>query len=246
MTDRLPLIGISVASGQISTANGSALRVRSTYPHSVELAGGAPVMIPLKIDRPALRAIYDRLDGVMISGGGDVDPARYGAETSVFTVDVDPDRDEIEAQLIAWAVEDDKPLLGICRGHQMLNVALGGTLIQDVREEMPGSLRHDGPTDDWFLRLVHDVEVAPGSKLHQALGINGDRLKVNSMHHQSVGQAAPSLCVVARAGDGIIEGLEHPDRRFLVGVQWHPEALSDRELAQRRLFEAFVRAAGSQ
>lgn len=243
MSGSLPLIGISVGSGQLSETNGAALRVRSTYPSSVELAGGAPVMIPLRIDERALRSIYERLDGLLISGGGDIEPARYGAATSVFTTEVDPDRDQIETRLIQWTIEDDKPLLGICRGHQVLNVALGGTLIQDVREEVPGSLRHDGPSDDWFIRFAHDVQVARGSKLYEALGLSDEHLPVNSMHHQSVGEIAPSLCVVARAQDGIVEGLEHPERRFAVSVQWHPEALAEREIPQRRLFEAFVRAA---
>jgi len=243
VTGRLPLVGISVGSGKLSEANGAALRVRSTYPHAVEIAGGAPVMIPLKIDRRVLRSIYERLDGVLISGGGDVEPARYGAEPSAFTVEVDPDRDEIETLLIRWAVEDDKPLLGICRGHQVLNTALGGTLIQDVQEQVPGSLRHDYDTDDWFLRFAHDVQVARGSKLYLALGLSDERLPVNSLHHQSVGEVAPALCVVARAQDGVIEGLEHPERRFTLSVQWHPEALAEREIPQRQLFEAFVRAA---
>jgi putative glutamine amidotransferase len=243
VTDRLPLIGISVGSGMLSESNGAALRIRSTYPRAVELAGGAPIMIPLKIDPLTLRAIYDRLDGVIISGGGDVDPGRYGATRSSLTVNVDPDRDEIEATLVGWAVEDDKPLLGICRGHQVLNVALGGTLFQDVQEEVPGSLRHDGPSDEWFVRLSHEAQVAPGSKLHQALGLNGEHLRVNSMHHQSVREAAASLCIVAQAEDGIVEGLEHPQRRFVIGVQWHPEALAEREPVQGHLFEAFVRAA---
>lgn len=245
MTNPLPLIGISVGAGPLKEPNGAQLRVRSTYPQAVMLAGGAPVMIPLKIDRGVLRSIYDRLDGVIVTGGGDMAPSSYGAEPSVFTVEVDPDRDEIETQLVRWAVEDDKPLLGICRGHQVLNVAMGGTLIQDVREEVPGSLRHDGPNDDWFLRFPHEVQVERGSKLFKAMGLTSERLPVNSMHHQAVGQVAPGLCAVAHADDGIIEGLEHPDRRFIVSVQWHPEALAGREPPQRHLFEALVRAAGN-
>jgi putative glutamine amidotransferase len=243
VSSALPLIGISVGAGILSETNGAQLRVRSTYPISVDLAGGAPVMIPLRIETDALRAIYERLDGVIISGGGDMAPSTYGADQSVFTDEIDTNRDQIELQLIRWALEDDKPLLGICRGHQVLNVALGGTLIQDIREEIQGSLRHDSPTDDWFTRFAHDIQVARGSKLYESLGLTEERLPVNSLHHQAIGEVAPSLCVVARATDGVIEGLEHPERRYVVSVQWHPEALTTREIPQRNLFEAFVKAA---
>jgi putative glutamine amidotransferase len=243
MTDTLPLIGITVGAGKLDESNGAGLRVRSTYPHAVEIAGGAPVLIPLKIDRRALRSVYDRLDGVILSGGGDIGPGRYKAKTSPYSVEIDPDRDEIETQIITWAVEDDKPVLGICRGHQALNVALGGTLIQDIWFEVPGSLRHESPSDEWFTRMAHEVRVEPGSRLYQALGLTGQRLAVNSLHHQAVGQIAPDLCIVAQADDGVVEGLEHPDRRFVVSVQWHPEALAERDATQRRLFEAFIQAA---
>jgi putative glutamine amidotransferase len=244
VSEHLPLIGITVGSGRLSETNGAGLRVRSTYPTSVELAGGAPIMIPLRIDDRALRAIYERLDGVIVSGGGDIEPASYGAVASPLSVEIDPDRDHIEFQLARWAIEDDKPLLGICRGNQLLNVALGGTLIQDIGTEVPTTIRHDGPDDAWFIRHAHDVQVARGSRLYDALGLSDELLPVNSMHHQAVKDIAAPLCVVARAPDGVVEGLEHPGRRFAVAVQWHPEALSGRETAQRRLFEAFVSAAG--
>lgn len=246
MTKTLPLIGISVGSGKLTDTNGASLRVRSTYPVSVELAGGAPVMIPLRVDLDVLRSIYDRLDGVLITGGGDIDPVRYGAQTSVFTTEVDANRDEIELQLTRWAIEDDKPLFGICRGQQVFNVALGGTLIQDIREEVPGSLRHDSPSDEWFTRMAHDVRVTRGSRLYDALGLSDEHLPVNSMHHQSAAEVAEPLRAVAVAPDGVIEGLEHPDRYFAVSVQWHPEALADHDTQQRLLFETFIKAASSR
>lgn len=238
-----PLIGITVGSGSSNDANGAALRVRSTYPRAVAAARGVPLLIPLDIDPGTLRAIYDRLDGVVITGGGDIDPARYGADASPYTAGVDPRRDELEIQLAQWAVDEDKPLLGICRGHQVLNVALGGTLIQDIRAEVPGSFRHDSPSDEWFIRLPHEVQVARGSLLHSALSLTGERLAVNTMHHQALGAVAPSLCVVARADDGIIEGIELPERRFIVGVQWHPEALFAEHKPHLHVFEALVTAA---
>jgi len=239
-----PLIGITVGTGSVHEANGTALRVRSTYPRAVAAARGVPLLIPLAIDIDTLRAIYERLDGIVLTGGGDVEPSRYGAETSPLTAGVDTMRDEIEIQLARWAIDEDKPLLGICRGHQVLNVASGGTLIQDLHEEMPGSFKHDSPSDEWFTRLPHEVKVARGSKLYAALGLDGeDRVAVNTMHHQAVGNPAPSLCVVASADDGVIEGIEHPERRFIVGVQWHPEALYSQHTPHRHLFEALMMAA---
>ncbi len=201
-------------------------------------------MIPFPLEMPTLRRIYERLDGIVLSGGGDVDPARYSAESvSPYTEGIDSGRDEAEIQLVRWAVEDDRPLLAICRGIQVLNVALGGTLIQDIREEVIHSLRHEAPTDKWFVIPTHMVTVAPDSRLGMALGLADHRLAVNSLHHQAVGTIAPGLQVVAHADDGIIEGLELPEKRFVIGVQWHPEALVDEHPPMHRLFEALVRAA---
>lgn len=243
MSGRHPLVGITVGSGKLPDSDAVTLGIRPTYTRAIAAAGGVPVLIPLQVDHETLRHLYDRLDAVLLTGGGDVEPARYGAETSVFTAGINPDRDEIEDQLVRWAVADDRPLLGICRGHQVMNVALGGTLIQDIREEVVGALRHDAPSDGWFIRCSHEVTVVPGSSLHRALGITGERLAVNSLHHQAIAQTAPELQVVAHADDGIIEGIVHPQRRFIVGVQWHPEALFDRHEPHLHLFEALVSAA---
>jgi putative glutamine amidotransferase len=190
-----------------------------------------------------LRSIFDRLDAVVISGGGDIDPQRYGAERSLYTAGIDTGRDAVEIQLAQWAVEENKPLLAICRGHQILNVALGGTLNQDIQDTLPGTLRHDAPSDDWFARTVHDVSVTSGSKLHAALGGEETKLVVNSLHHQALDRVADALTVVACAVDGIVEGVEIPDRRFAIGVQWHPEALVDEHPRMRQLFESLVSAA---
>lgn len=218
--------------------------MRPTYPHAVEVAGGAPVMIPHDVDRDALRRIYARLDGVVLSGGGDVDPTCYGAQTvSPYTMGVDLQRDEAELQLVRWALDDGKPLLAICRGIQVLNVALGGTLIQDIREERPGALRHEAASDAWFTRLSHDVLVDPASRLYTILGIDDRRLPVNSLHHQALDSLGEGLAVAAHAEDGIVEGVEVPGLPFAVGVQWHPEALVDQHPPMRRLFEALVGAA---
>jgi putative glutamine amidotransferase len=222
------------------------LLARTTYTHAVEVAGGAPVMIPLQLQGEALRRVYERLDGLVISGGGDVAPSRYGAtEVSPYTVNVDDNRDEIEMDLVRWALADDKPLLAICRGHQVLNVTLGGTLYQDIREEVQGALRHEAPSAAWFSRLKHEVEVETGSRLQAALGLDGSSLTVNSLHHQGIARVADDLTVSAWAADGIVEGLEIPKNRFTVGVQWHPEALVDDHPAMRHLFQSLVESAES-
>lgn len=239
-----PLIGISVGALHTSPSGALYLAVRPTYVRAVEMAGGAPILIPFQVGLTSLRRIYEQLDGLVFSGGGDVDPTRYGAATiSPHTAEVDPARDEVEIQLARWAVEDDKPLLAICRGVQVLNVALGGTLIQHIPAAVPHALPHEAHSDEAFQRLAHEVTVASDSKLYAALGLNGDRLSVNSLHHQALAEIGRGLRVVARAGDGIVEGVEAPDRRFIVGVQWHPEALVDTVPSMRHLFEALVSAA---
>jgi putative glutamine amidotransferase len=238
------LIGISVGSRRVpDDADAAYLAVLPTYPHAVSLAGGTPVLIPLQTAQHGLRRIFDRLDGIVISGGGDVSPACYGASASPYTARIDASRDEVEMQLARWAVDEDKPLLAICRGIQVLNVALGGTLIQDIRHEVPNALRHDHDAHKWFRQIVHDVTVEGGSRLHAALGARQNRYAVNSLHHQALAVIAGDLSPVARADDGIIEGVEMAGRRFVVGVQWHPEALVDDHPSMRSLFESFVRAA---
>lgn len=244
MTADAPLIGISVSALSSPALEALYLAVRPTYSHAVEIAGGAPVLIPLQVGQAGLRRIYERLDAIVLSGGGDIDPARYGAPTtSPHTSQVDPQRDEVEIQLARWAVEDDKPLLAICRGMQVLNVALGGTLIQHIPDEVAGALPHQTRSDEAFGHLAHEVTVTPDSKLYAALNLNGSHLSVNSLHHQAVAKIGRGLRIVARAGDGIVEGVEVPDRRFIIGVQWHPEALVNRHPPMRHLFEALVAAA---
>lgn len=241
--DSAPLIGISIGTLNHPTSGSTFLAVRPTYPHAVALAGGIPVMIPTNLDDSSLRAVFDRLDGLVLSGGGDVDPQHYGADCSPYTEKVKPECDETHLRLAKWAVEADKPLLAICRGLQVLNVALGGTLIQDIRDEVPGALRHDAQSDAWFPRLVHDVEIVPGTQLHAALGGHTTMIKVNSLHHQAAQRIGEGLEAVGCATDGIIEGLEHPARRFVVGVQWHPEALADQHAEMRQLFTSLLSAA---
>lgn len=218
--------------------------LRSTYTHAVTLAGGVPVVISSTLDQNTLRVLYDQLDGILLSGGGDVHPSQYGSkQISPFTDRIDNARDHVEIQLVRWAVEDDKPLLAICRGHQVLNVALGGTLIQDIREEVPRALRHDSPDERWFDHILHDVILESDTPLSAALKISGEIMPVNSLHHQALGRIAPGLEVAARAPDDIIEGVTMPERRFIIGVQWHPEALVDDRQPMLNLFKSFIESA---
>lgn len=204
--------------------------------------GAVPVMIPLfDRDEATLRAVYDRLDGVLLAGGVDMEPATFGETPHPRLGRTDPARDLVELKLARWAIAEGKPLLGLCRGHQVLNVALGGTLYQDIEAQVPGAIRHDyfpGFPRDY---LAHHVTVTPGSRLHAAAG--DSTMPVNSMHHQAVKALAPGLVATAWAEDGVIEAIESEGPGYLVGVQWHPEVFESRDERTQRLFEGFIAAA---
>ena len=213
------------------------------YSRTVAEAGGLPVMVPLLDDEDTLRAIYDRLDGLLLPGGVDLDPATYGEAPLPTCGRLDPARDRVELTLTRWAREGGKPLFGLCRGLQIVNVALGGTLYQDIAAQRGDAIKHDyfptaGYTRDY---LAHPVTVAARTRLDTFVGTAP--LKVNSMHHQAVKALAPELVAAAVAPDGLVEAVEATDSHFLVGVQWHPEALSDRDHRMHRLFAGFVEAA---
>jgi putative glutamine amidotransferase len=203
-------------------------------------AGAAPLLIPAVTDERLLRSIYVSLDGLVLSGGGDVHPIHFGEALHEKCEPVLPERDETELALARWAVDDGKPLLAICRGIQVLNVALGGSLYQDIEDQIPRAERHrwypDYPRD----LLSHTVAVTPETRLARVLGTVS--LGVNSMHHQALKDVAPGLIVVARAPDGVIEGLDVDGHPFALGVQWHPEELAAGDPAQQGLFDALVEA----
>ncbi len=208
---------------------------------SIERAGGLPLLIPYGLQTDTLRALYERLDAVLIPGGGDVDPKHYGAARHPLTDRIDPERDTTELTLARWAFEDDRPLFGICRGHQVINVALGGTLVQDIPSLMQTEITHYMPRSLPRDARGHTVSINPDSQL---AGITGSTdLHVNSYHHQSVERPAPPARVTAYAPDGVVEAVEVPDRRFALSVQWHPEDLADGDATMQRLFDAFVDAA---
>ncbi len=212
-----PLIGIT--SGTEPVLPGFYI-LRHDYVRAVELAGGVPVVLA-----PAGAALHpallSRLDGLVLTGGIDVTPRLYGEEAHATVTDTSAERDEFEVRLVLEALARDLPLLAICRGMQLLNVALGGTLVQDIRTESGSAVRHDDfrrPRTD----LAHSVSVKNGSRLHTLLG--ADEIEVNSLHHQAIARLAAPLVATATAPDGLVEAVELPARRFVLGVQWHPEA----------------------
>jgi len=210
----------------------------TAYVQAVMTAGGVPLLIPPNLDVDELMSILDLVDGLLIPGGGDVDPEYYGASPRTELRGVDRARDETEIQLVRAAVSRQKPLLAICRGHQVLNVALGGTLWQDVNSELPGGLLHDNFSRFPRNHIAHVVELDPASRLARCL--DREKVPVNSMHHQAIRDLAPELAVVGKSEDGVIEAVEVPGHPFAVGVQWHPEHLIQDHPVMLALFRGLV------
>jgi putative glutamine amidotransferase len=210
--------------------------IRENYCAAVRRAGGLPILLPH--DPQAAETYLDMIDGLVITGGGfDVDPTLFGALLRHPTVRTKDRRTAFELAAARAALARDMPVLGICGGQQLLNVALGGTLVQHIPDEVPGALPHrqPNPRDE----PGHEVRILAGTLLRRITG--AERLAVNSAHHQAVKEAGPGLVIDAVAEDGIVEGIEDPRRRFCLGVQWHPEfGLGD---GDRRIFRAFVGAA---
>ncbi|MCI8350715.1 MAG: gamma-glutamyl-gamma-aminobutyrate hydrolase family protein [Oscillospiraceae bacterium] len=207
------------------------------YMTGVEQAGGVPVMLPLTSDREALRRLAEGLDGFLLTGGHDVSPAVYGAPVSPLCGACCPGRDAMEGLLLRLALEKDKPVLGICRGIQFLNAALGGTLYQDLPAERPSEVvHHQEPPYD---QPSHPVAPLPGTPLEKLMGAGA--LPVNSCHHQGLKDLAPGLSPMATAEDGLVEAVWMPGARFVWAVQWHPE-FAFRTEASRRIFGTFVAA----
>jgi putative glutamine amidotransferase len=215
------------------------------YADAVIAAGGLPQIFPATTNRSVSMESVQRCDGVLLTGGDDIDPKLYAKDLPkklAKTVGrLEPDRDKWEAGLIADVLEQRKPFFGICRGHQMLNVALGGTLVVDIAMQVPGALNHRRM--DRKMEPVHNVKLAPDSLLARVTG--REKLGVNSTHHQAIGKVAEALRVVAESSDGVVEAVElkEPGRLpFLLSVQFHPERLIDRHPVFLLLFNSFVTA----
>jgi putative glutamine amidotransferase len=230
-----PLVALSATTKEI----GGMMRVRlnEAYVDAVRAAGITPLVVP-PLDPHELDEIASAVGGVILTGGEDVDPAEYGAERGPLTTVIHTRRDKCELALVRLARERGLPVLAICRGIQVVNVALGGTLVQDIPSECPSAIDHDQSAEREM--RVHDITIDPDSKLAAAIGQS--RIAVNSSHHQSIARVADGLKVTARAPDGIIEGAEWvQDDWWMMAVQWHPEELvRDSADWDRGLFRAFA------
>jgi putative glutamine amidotransferase len=228
-----PVIGVT-CDGDLE---GRKFFLNRAYLDAVRDAGGIPIVLPAgpqgSVDR-----YLEVIDGLLLTGGGDVDPGFFGQEPREGLGRVLPERDEFELSLTRKVLQVGKPLLALCRGMQVLNVAAGGTLYQDIRQELPGCWQHDQRKPRFYPH--HTVETVPGTLLAKLLGPTA---RVNSMHHQAVRTVGQGLKVSARAGDGIIEALEGTGKSFVIGVQWHPEELIKFYPEQRQLFQSFIVAA---
>jgi len=236
-----PLIGITTTRRR-NKAGYTTIQTMEAYIKAVSLAGGVPVLIPLGLSEKTLQEMLPRLDGILFTGGGDVNSRRYGVDTHLKVDDVDSDRDRVEIQLLQDAIQRGAPFLGICRGIQLINVALGGTLYTDIADQHPGALKHNYNPGWPRNHIAHPVQVSGESRLAHILG--STEVEVNSMHHQGISRPAPAMLVTAHAPDGLIEAIELPDHSFGLAVQWHPEELQAYAPMQA-LFQAFVRAAAA-
>lgn len=234
MTQR-PIIGITT----YGRGDERRFNLPAEYVDAVRRAGGIPVLLPP--GEPYQDDLLDLLDGVIFSGGGDIDPARYNGAPHAAIYRVDPERDESELNLIHLVVAQGLPTLNICRGTQVLNVALGGSLIEHLPDEVSGEVPHRADPSGY---VHHPVSVDPDSRLAQIMGYH--EVNSASWHHQAVREVAPGLKIVAQAADGTIEALEMPNHPWLVAVQWHPESIAANDPAQQRIFDGLVKAAAKR
>jgi putative glutamine amidotransferase len=211
------------------------------YIRAIEAASGIPMLIPLGLDEETLSAIMARVDGILLPGGGDIDPFVYGGTSHETLWGIDKDRDRVEFFVAQEAVKMGIPVLAICRGHQVMNVALGGTLWEDIGSLYPDAIRHDNYRIHPRNHISHSVAVSPHSRLASCLGKT--ELPVNSLHHQGVRVLAPNLVATAVAPDGLVEAVEVAEHPFAVGVQWHPENLIEDDPAMLELFKGLINAA---
>ena len=234
-----PLIGVPCFSAELASTHRPIYGANQAYIHALITAGATPLLIPPGLGASDLEAVCARLDGLLLTGGADIDPARYGEARLPECGELEPDRDELELAITGMALSRDLPTLGICRGMQALNVAMGGTLYQDIATQLPEAAphAHTAPPRDY---RAHSVIVERDSHLNEILG--AAELQVNSLHHQAVKQPGAGARIVAWSSDGVAEAMELPDKRFAVAVQYHPEELVQTDALSRRLFAAFVQA----
>ncbi|MEK7626207.1 MAG: gamma-glutamyl-gamma-aminobutyrate hydrolase family protein [Patescibacteria group bacterium] len=239
-----PIIGITISYVNDLERPGSPTMQGQfyTYIDAVVNSGGAPVFIPNLEDTQTLKAVYDKCDGILFSGGYDLTPNLYGGSSEYDDGHASEVRDNSEIQIMKWAEADDKPTLGICRGMQLMNVHRGGTLIQDLPD---GDIDHMGDLKNKGLDSVsHPILIEPDSKLATILG--QEQIQANSYHHQAIDSLGTGLRVVAKADDGMVEAVEDPSKTFWIGVQSHPESVESTTVVEwAKLFKAFIESANA-
>lgn len=238
MKSKIPLIGLTSSNGRKTTN----IYTPKAYIDAVIAAGGLPLLIPPETKPDQVMQLRETLDGILIIGGSDIDPALYGAEThSAVQLDGRP-RDDFEIALVRAAVETGWPLFGICRGLQVINVAMGGTLYTHIPDQLPKALTHNQNTVTHRSYLAHEVTFQSSARITEIMDCQ--QVHVNSLHHQGICRLGAGLTATGASPDGLIESIEIPSHPFAVGVQWHPECLPDLP-PMGRLFEVFVEKAAS-
>jgi putative glutamine amidotransferase len=233
-----PIIGITTHDSQ-SASGLPIVALQTNYIQAILQAGGLPVLLPSQLNQEEWMELYPRLDGLLLTGGGDIALKYFSGTDHPKIGDVDEERDTLELPLLRAAAANGKPFLGICRGCQVVNVALGGTLYTHIPDQLATDIRHDCYPDIPRTHLAHPVRIVEGSQMAEIVG--EALLQVNSLHHQGLKDLAPALKAVGYAPDGLVEAVELPGHPFGVAVQWHPEWLRDQEPTWR-LFRAFIAA----
>lgn len=237
-----PIVGIPAASLESDgVLGGRACLVNQSFVRVLEEEGAVPIVLPLVREEQTLRVMYGKIDGLLLAGGVDIDPSYFGEAPHPKLGKVDAQRDWMELLVTPWALSEGMPILGICRGIQVLSVAAGGNIWQDIAAQKSGAMEHLYATTS-ANKIAHKVSIVPGSRLSDMFP--SGELSVNSFHHQAVKDVGGGLTVTAVAPDGIIEAVEKQGKSWVIGVQWHPEWLLDDNPAMRRLFKEFVRFCG--
>jgi putative glutamine amidotransferase len=232
-----PLIGIPCQADYREGSGRPIYCINRAYSQALEHAGGVPVLIPMINDLATLHALLERLDGILFSGGADIQPVHYDEDPHPLLGTVDQQLDELELTIARWALQENMPILGICRGMQLINVALGGTLYQDVDALASPTIKHNKremPRNT----IIHSIQIEEGSKWEKIFGAR--EIWVNSLHHQAVKEPGRGVLISGRAEDGIAELLEVPEKHFVAAAQGHPEEIYMHEPIWANLFSAFV------
>lgn len=235
-----PRIGVLCNHGEDNSGGAFCERqlVNQPYLDRLEEAGAGCLLVHDTSDE-GIVGLLELCDGLLVTGGPDVDPRVYGCQPEAKFGAVSPRRDNLDRVAVGYALEREEfPMLGICRGAQAMNALAGGTLVQDIERQVKGALKHGQSAPGWY--GTHDITIAEGSRLREIVGT--DRLSVNSYHHQAIDRCADGFTIVARAGDGVVEAIERDEGAFCVGLQFHPEIMAQRDENLVRVFAAFVDA----